>query len=93
MIDLTDKNYQDMQVENSLESVNLKRLNDAMKLAKEQLYGLSEERKTIHWVSVQFDMYDFFNSTRFYCPYCKEMRFEVNRDCDVAFCKPFCKTL
>lgn len=66
-----------MQVENSLESVNLKRLNDAMKLAKEQLYGLSEERKTIHWVSVQLDMYDFFNSTRFYCPYCKEMRFEV----------------
>lgn len=42
-----------MQVENSLESVNLKRLNDAMRLAKEQLYGLSEERKTIYWVSMQ----------------------------------------
>ncbi|CAL8108427.1 unnamed protein product [Orchesella dallaii] len=49
LIDHADKSLQDLQVENSLETVNLKRLRDAMKLAKEHLFGLSEERNTIYW--------------------------------------------
>lgn len=54
MMDQSDKEYQSLQVENSLETVNYKRLADALKLAKEQLYGLSEERKTIYWVYSAF---------------------------------------
>ncbi|ODN06319.1 Coiled-coil domain-containing protein 39 [Orchesella cincta] len=49
LIDQADKSLQDLQVENSLESVNLKRLTDAMKMAREHLFGLSEERNTIYW--------------------------------------------
>lgn len=51
-MDQADKGFQSLQVDHSLESVNLKRLNDAVKLAREQLFGLSEERKTIHWVGI-----------------------------------------